>query len=157
MPSARLRSDKYKLLGDLVLLHESCFLVSVPFIYPPVSWRLYSAVSLGHQVASTMTCYPTKSHYPDTEPTSPCPILMLPSIWLGSDKYQAIGVKSTISRMRAQCSIDSITMPGIELVERWLPVWKDESVYQGHANLVLPSLKLGINRIEHGLVSSVSL
>ena len=30
----------------------------------------------------------TRSYYPDTEPTSPCPILTMPSAWLGSDKYQ---------------------------------------------------------------------
>ena len=47
---------------------------------------LYSTASLGHK--ATMTCYPTQSHYPDTEPTSPCPILIMPSAWLGSDKYQ---------------------------------------------------------------------
>ena len=51
------------------------------------SWQLYSAVPLGDQVAST---WPNTilSHYPDTEPTSPCPILIMPSAWLGSDKYQ---------------------------------------------------------------------
>ena len=38
---------------------------------------LYSAASLEHQVTSTMTCYPTQPHYPDTEPTSPCPILIM--------------------------------------------------------------------------------
>ena len=35
------------------------------------SWRLYSAVPLGDQATSTMKCYPTQSHYPDTEPTCP--------------------------------------------------------------------------------------
>ena len=34
-----------------------------------------------------MTFYPTQSHY-RTEPTSPCPILMMPDARLGSDKYQ---------------------------------------------------------------------
>ena len=49
---------------------------------------LYSAASLEHQAVSSMVCYPTQSHYPDTEPTSPCPILIMPSTRLGSDKYQ---------------------------------------------------------------------
>ena len=42
------------------------------------------------QVVGTMTCYPTQSHYPDTEPTCafPIPILIMLSTWLGSDKYQ---------------------------------------------------------------------
>ena len=52
------------------------------------SWSLYSVVSLGHQAGSTMTCYPMQFQYPDTEPTSPCPILIIPSTRLGFDKYQ---------------------------------------------------------------------
>ena len=36
------------------------------------------------QAASTITCYPTQPHYPDTEPTSPCPIKL--STWLGTVK-----------------------------------------------------------------------
>ena len=52
------------------------------------SWQLYNAAALGDQVAGPMTCYPTQLHYPDTEPTSPCPILIMPSARLGSDRYQ---------------------------------------------------------------------
>ena len=48
------------------------------------SWRLCSATSLGHQAVGTMTCYPTQSHFPDTEPISPCTILIMPSDRLGS-------------------------------------------------------------------------
>ena len=32
--------------------------------------------------------YPTQSHYPDTEPTNPFPILIMLGAWLESDKYQ---------------------------------------------------------------------
>ena len=52
------------------------------------SRRLYSATQLGNQAVSTMTWYPTQSHYHNTDLTSPCPILIMPSTWLGSDKYQ---------------------------------------------------------------------
>ena len=52
------------------------------------SWRHYSVASLGNQAASTMTWYPTVSDYPGTEQTNPCPILILPSTSLGSDKNQ---------------------------------------------------------------------
>ena len=52
------------------------------------SWWLYSAVKLGNQTASTMTWYPTQSHYLDTELTSPCHILLVLSTRLESDKYQ---------------------------------------------------------------------
>ena len=36
----------------------------------------------------TITCYPTKSHYPVTGPTSPFPILIMLSPRLGSNKNQ---------------------------------------------------------------------
>ena len=51
------------------------------------SWWLYSAVSLGHQTTGTIACYPAQWHYPYTERPSPCPILIIPSTRLGSDKY----------------------------------------------------------------------
>ena len=51
------------------------------------SWRFYSVAPLGHQATSTMIGYPTELHYPDTEPTSPCRILIMPSARLGSDNY----------------------------------------------------------------------
>ena len=35
-----------------------------------------------------VTRYPTQSHHPVTKPTSPCPLLIMPSPRLGSDKYQ---------------------------------------------------------------------
>ena len=43
------------------------------------SWRLHRVASWGHQTAGTMTCCPTQSYYPDTEPTSHCPILVMPT------------------------------------------------------------------------------
>ena len=55
-------------------------------------WQLYSAASLGHQTAGTMTCYPTQSHYPDTEPTSLCPILIMLSARLGIDNNQYLSL-----------------------------------------------------------------
>ena len=53
-------------------------------------WQCALMATLGKEVISTMTCYLTKSHYPDTESTSPCPILIMLSTWLGRDKYQFI-------------------------------------------------------------------
>ena len=35
-----------------------------------------------------LASFPEIPHYLDTEPTSSCLILIMPSIWLGSDKYQ---------------------------------------------------------------------
>ena len=40
-------------------------------------WQVYSADPLGNQATSTMTQFPTQSNYPDTEPTSPCPIVIM--------------------------------------------------------------------------------
>ena len=39
----------------------------VPICDSTHSWQIDSTASLGHQAASSMTCCPTKSHYPDTE------------------------------------------------------------------------------------------
>ena len=52
------------------------------------TWQLYSAAPLGNQATTTMTQHPTQSHYPTTELTSPCPILLMSSARLGSNKYQ---------------------------------------------------------------------
>ena len=51
-------------------------------------WWPYSPAPLWDQASSTMTQCSTQSHYPDPEPTSPCPILIISSTWLGSDRYQ---------------------------------------------------------------------
>ena len=85
------------------------------------SWWLYSAALLGNQNVGTMTWYPHQSHYPDTDLTSSCPILML-SARLGSDKCKS-SLKVTcltrpqpevpISHMPSPCSTDSAIMPGV--------------------------------------------
>ena len=59
----------------------------VPTCDSVLSWRCYSAATLGDQVSDTITLYRTQSPYPYTEQTSLCPILKVPSAWLGSDKY----------------------------------------------------------------------
>ena len=46
-----------------------------------MSKRLYSVAPRGDQVAKTMTLY--QSYYSDTEPTSPCPVIIMLSAWLG--------------------------------------------------------------------------
>ena len=57
----------------------------------------YSAASLRHQATGTITCYPTVT-FPDTETTSPSPILIMPSARLGiirlvtSINFKAIGL-----------------------------------------------------------------
>ena len=50
---------------------------------------------------NTMTCYPTPSHYPDTEPPSPCPILILLSARLWSDKHQLVWLNQDL-KMQGQ-------------------------------------------------------
>ena len=38
---------------------------------------------------------PTQSHYPGIEPSSSCPILIMPKAWLGSDKYKLLRARTT--------------------------------------------------------------
>ena len=52
------------------------------------SWWLYSDSPLGDQATHTMAQFPSPLLYSDTAPTSLCPILIMPSAWLGSDMYQ---------------------------------------------------------------------
>ena len=66
--------------------------------------------------------YPTQSHYPDTEPARPCPIIIMLSTWLGSDKYKFYkplvwldhGFQHMISCTRNQCSTNSAIAPSQE-------------------------------------------
>ena len=62
--------------------------VQVPTCGSVQLWRLYSAATQGVQPTATMNQYPTQSHYPDTELTSPCPILVISNATLRSEKYQ---------------------------------------------------------------------
>ena len=60
--------DGYRLMA--VHTHGYCIVLT----RPPAPW----------------TRCPTKSHYPDIEPTSIRPILKMPSSWLRSDKYKCL-------------------------------------------------------------------
>ena len=72
-------------------------------------WQLNSAAPLGDQAASTMTGYPMQPH-PDTEPISPCPILIIPRTWLGSDKYRFLN---------HWLDLTSVRIPGFFTKGRW--------------------------------------
>ena len=63
------------------------------------SRRVYSAALLGDQAASTRTWYPTQPHYPDTEPTNPFLILIMPSVRLGSNEYQFLSHSFDLTRV----------------------------------------------------------
>ena len=52
------------------------------------SWWFNSVTSLGYQATGSMTCYHIQSHYSVTEPTSPCPILIMTNAGLGGNYYQ---------------------------------------------------------------------
>ena len=53
--------------------YSKVILGRVPSCDSAHTYKLYSAAPLGNQTASTMTCNPTESHYPDTEPPRPFP------------------------------------------------------------------------------------
>ena len=55
---------------------------------------------LENQTASTLTWYPTQSHYRDTKPTSPYTILIKLSAWLESDKYQLLSHWFDLTKVR---------------------------------------------------------
>ena len=55
---------------------------------------------MGNKAAMTSTWYPYQSGYHDTEPISPCPILLILSTWLGSDKYQFLSHWFDFTRVR---------------------------------------------------------
>ena len=74
------------------------------------SWRLYNPAPLGDQVVNTMTWYPTQSDYPDTKSTSPCPILIMQSAWLESDKYTFLS-HCFVSTSVQICGFRSIDLP----------------------------------------------
>ena len=61
--------------------------------------------STGSLTTSIMTWYPIQSFYPNTEPTSPCPILIMSSAWLGSDKYQFLSHWFDSTRIRIQVHV----------------------------------------------------
>ena len=48
-------------------------------------WWLYSDALVGDQLSHQ---HHELTHDPDTEPPSPCPMLITPSTWLGRDKYE---------------------------------------------------------------------
>ena len=88
---------------------------------------MHNAAPLEIQAVSTIIWCLTQSHYPDTEPTSHCHILIKPSTWLRSDKYQFHkssiwfdnGFEPTIGRTRMQdtCSTDLTIASGC--IVRW--------------------------------------
>ena len=51
-------------------------------------WWIYSAAALRDQPSDTMNQFPTQSYFPNTELTSPCFILLMPSARLGSVTYE---------------------------------------------------------------------
>ena len=73
------------LLELYILARSTVISAQVPTCASAQPWQLYSA-------ARTMKSEPDiqldQLHFPDTELTSPCRILLMPHARLGSDKYQ---------------------------------------------------------------------
>ena len=57
-------------------------------------------IMLPHWRTRPLAPWPIQSHYPITESTSPCPILIMPSTRLGSDKYQFLSHCFDLTRIR---------------------------------------------------------
>ena len=108
-----------KVISGWVPTHDSVY-----------SWQLYIAISLGHEAAGTMTCYPTQSHFPDTESTSPCPILIIPSARLGatSRNLNVIGLTHHSSNPQGPDLTREVLIPRFSAWKRTLysfgqPIW----------------------------------
>ena len=96
-------------------------------------WKLVGSSEineLANKVASTMTWYPTQSHYPDTELTSPYHIsliLVMPSTRLGTNKqilsvFKSViwldqGIELATFRMGSLLSIDEATASSQQLLQ----------------------------------------
>ena len=103
------------------------------------SWLLYSAVPLGDQTVSTVTLYPTQSHYPDIEPSSRCPILIMLRAWLGSDKDNFLCHWFDLIRVRT-CGFES----------SYLPKRETDAQLIRPSGLVLPELTFtAVHRLYH--------
>ena len=83
--------SKQKKERESLLFHDleiaTVILERVPTCDSAHSCWLYSAAP---SRTCTMIGYSTESHYPDTEPTRSCTILITPSAWLRRDKSQLI-------------------------------------------------------------------
>ena len=73
-----------------------------------------SAAPPGDQADSTMTGYPIQSHYHAFEPTSRCPILIMQSAWLGSDKNKYLSYRFVSTRIQT-CDLESYDLPKWEM------------------------------------------
>ena len=82
--------------------------------YSANSWRPFSAATVGDKASGTMTRYPIQSHYAVTEPTSPCPNLIMPRSWPGSDKNQRLRHWFVSTRVRIPWSTK--TGDGVQLI-----------------------------------------
>ena len=95
---------RFMLVGiGLVQMLEFHFLATskvisghIPICDSAHSWQLYTGAPLRKQASHTMTWYPTQSYCPDTELTSSCPILLMPSARLGNDKYRVYNYRSLV-------------------------------------------------------------
>ena len=71
--------DHFSLTGAVVCMSKGMFV----FYGWVRRWSDYGIAPLRHETNSIMTWYPTQSHYPGTEPTSPCPALVMRiALWL---------------------------------------------------------------------------
>ena len=91
---------------------------------------------LGHQATSTMIRYPTQSHYPDTERSSLCHILLMLSTWLPEAKsiiFLSHWFDSTRLRIPRSmktwdgCSTHSAIPSGLYCLWSYVNDWRDKN------------------------------
>ena len=74
------------------------------------SWRFYSAAPLGNHTVGAITRYSTQSHYRETELTSPCPILLMPSTRRSTDLATAPGLRCGRSGVQFPLELKTMTI-----------------------------------------------
>ena len=99
-------------------------------------WRLYSGKP-GHQ--APMAWCPTLSHYPHTQPTSPCPTLIMPSTWLGKSKELILKSLDWLDLvLNPQGSDSPISQSGRgPLYSFSQPVWSGYSIKRKYSKIYL--------------------
>ena len=82
----------FSLFLSYILAHLNVISEREPTYDSAHSWQCHNAAPLADQAASTRTRYPTQPYYPEIVLTNPYPILLMPSMKLGSDKYHVIAL-----------------------------------------------------------------
>ena len=127
MRRERSNAERRIFLAFVVLLLATLKVISEQVPTCDRAQVMFAFVLLPHWETRMSATWHDIPHYPVTEPTSPCPIPIMLSTWLGSDKYQYDnslawldhGFKPTISLTSDPCSTGSGHHAQLESTISW--------------------------------------